>query len=60
MASRVFDTYTPGGDDALPTFLHSLADGRILCFAILVRIEKWINRTMNGWTDRYKYNHLLL
>ena len=39
MASRVFDTYTPGGDDALPTFLHSLADGRILCFAILVRIE---------------------
>ena len=36
MASRIFDTYIPGGDESLPTFINSLADGRIICFAILV------------------------
>ncbi|XP_019858766.1 PREDICTED: protein O-linked-mannose beta-1,2-N-acetylglucosaminyltransferase 1-like [Amphimedon queenslandica] len=35
MASRVFDTYIPGGDDNLPAFLESLANGRIVCFTIL-------------------------
>ena len=36
MAARVFDTYTPGTEDFMVTFLNSLSDGRILCFAILV------------------------
>ena len=39
MASRVFDTYIPGGDDNLPAFLDSLANGRIICFTILVRTD---------------------
>ena len=39
MASRVFDTYIPGGDDNLPAFLESLANGRIVCFTILVSID---------------------
>ena len=39
MASRVFDTYIPGGDDNLPAFLDSLANGRIICFTILVSTD---------------------
>lgn len=34
MATREFDTYTPGGDDALPDFIDSITNGRILCFTI--------------------------
>ncbi|XP_064386754.1 protein O-linked-mannose beta-1,2-N-acetylglucosaminyltransferase 1-like [Halichondria panicea] len=34
MAVRVFDTYSPGSEDVLITFLNTLSDGRILCLAI--------------------------
>ncbi len=37
MAVRVFDTYSPGSEDVLITFLNTLSDGRILCLAIQVR-----------------------
>ena len=36
MAARVFDTYSPGSEDILVSFLNSLSDGRILCLAIQV------------------------
>lgn len=38
MASRVFDTYMPGGEEDLVGFLNSISDGRILCLAIEVII----------------------
>ena len=37
MAARVFDTYVPGAADTLVTFINSISDERIMCFAILVR-----------------------
>ena len=37
MAARVFDTYIPGAADTLVTFINSISDERIMCFAILVR-----------------------
>ena len=49
MASRVFDTYIPGGDDNLPAFLDSLANGRIICFTILVSTDTDTN--INTDTD---------
>ena len=36
MAAKVFDTYMPGAEDDLVSFLNSVGEGRILCFAILV------------------------
>ena len=36
MAARVFDTYMPGGEEPLISFINSISDGRILCLAILV------------------------
>ena len=36
MASRRYDAYETGGDEELSAFINSLADGRIICFAILV------------------------
>ncbi|CAI8053573.1 Protein O-linked-mannose beta-1,2-N-acetylglucosaminyltransferase 1 [Geodia barretti] len=35
MAARVFDTYIPGAADTLVTFINSISDERIMCFAIL-------------------------
>lgn len=34
MAKRVFDTYSPGQDDELSAFIHTIRDGRIMVFAI--------------------------
>jgi len=36
MASRVFDTYMPGAEDDLVSFLNSISNNRVLCLAILV------------------------
>ena len=36
MSIRVFDTYIGSIEDVLVTFLNSIMDGRIICFAIMV------------------------
>jgi len=36
MAVRVFDTYIPGSEESLVSFLNSISSGRVLCMAILV------------------------
>lgn len=36
MAARMFDTYMPGGEEPLISFINSISDGRIICLAILV------------------------
>ena len=36
MAVRVFDTYMPGSEDDLVSFINSVSDGRLLCLAIVV------------------------
>ena len=36
MASRVFDTYMPGAEDDLVSFLNSISKNRVLCLGILV------------------------
>ena len=51
MASRVFDTYIPGGDDNLPAFLDSLANGRTICFTILVSTDTDTDTNINTDTD---------
>ena len=51
MASHVFDTYIPGGDDNLPAFLDSLANGRIICFTILVSTDIDTDTDTNINTD---------
>ena len=39
MAARVFDTYMPGSEDDLVSFINSISEGRVLCLAILVSPE---------------------
>ena len=39
MSVRVFDTYTGNIEDVMITFLNSIMDGRIVCFAIMVRAD---------------------
>ena len=51
MASCVFDTYIPGGDDNLPAFLDSLSNGRIICFTILVSTDIDTDTNINTDTD---------
>ena len=43
MAARVFDTYIPGAADTLVTFINSISDERIVCFAILVGLYIYIS-----------------
>ena len=38
MATKTFDTYLPGSDEVMVTFLNSISDGRILCFTIMVGV----------------------
>ena len=51
MASCVFNTYIPGRDDNLPAFLDSLANGRIICFTILVSTDTDTDTNINTDTD---------
>ena len=39
MAVRVFDTYLPGNEETLVSFLDSVMDERILCFVIAVSVR---------------------
>ena len=43
MASRRFDCYIPGGDNTLPSFIKSLANGRIVIFTIRVSVLKSVH-----------------
>lgn len=43
MSVRVFDTYIGSIEDALVTFLNSIMDGRIICFAIMVSAGKTVH-----------------
>ena len=36
MAVRVFDTYMPGAEDDMVSFVNSISDGRVLCLGIVV------------------------
>ena len=38
LSSQVFDTYLQGGENRMAEFIASVSNGRILCFAIKVRI----------------------
>ena len=43
MSTRVFDTYVGSIEDVLVTFLNSVMDGRIICFAIMVSPGKTVD-----------------
>lgn len=43
MSIRVFDTYIGSIEDVLVTFLNSIMDGRIICFAIMVSPGKTVD-----------------
>ena len=43
MSIRVFDTYIGSIEDVLVTFLNSIMDGRIICFAIMVSLGKTVD-----------------